>query len=37
MTGRLVVKGGRYYIVISYQDSQGKISKMEGNRFACEK
>lgn len=24
MTGRLVVKGGRYYVVISYQDSQGK-------------
>ena len=24
MTGRLVVKNGRYYVVISYQDSQGK-------------
>ena len=24
MTGRLVVKGGRFYVVISYQDSQGK-------------
>ena len=24
MTGRLVVKGGRYYVVISYQDSHGK-------------
>ncbi len=24
MTGRLVVKGGRYYVVISYQDSRGK-------------
>ncbi len=24
MTGRLVVKKGRYYVVISYQDSQGK-------------
>lgn len=24
MTGRLVVKGGRYYVVISYQDSKGK-------------
>ncbi len=24
MTGRLVVKEGRYYVVISYQDSQGK-------------
>ncbi len=23
MTGRLVVKIGRYYVVISYQDSQG--------------
>lgn len=24
MTGRLVVKGGRFYVVISYQDSQGR-------------
>ena len=24
MTGRLVVKGGRYYVVISYQDLRGK-------------
>ena len=24
MTGRLVFKGGRYYVVISYQDSRGK-------------
>ena len=24
MTGRLVVKGGRFYVVISYQDSRGK-------------
>lgn len=24
MTGRLVVKNGRFYVVISYQDSQGK-------------